>query len=395
MAAAIDISTAAAEHLGAHAQAITASVENGTYGQQTRQIAFAANSEINPDGSLKHGALLRIDANTPLSNVRAQLGPVLHGRLGMYKLSSAPNRLKTPSEFERKMKETDLPATIDDHGEEYGPFSAGDAPGTPWVPVLNNGHSADSYVSLALSESNPDSYALFVHSNSTQQALDAIDSALRANPTITVGQFASSAPATRLRELATMENQRIAGNVAARLGISNLLQIATTSEEKTSTDQYAADVRYAVPHAMMNYGDLRSARDSTVRVSNMVFDLDTPQGRALVLPHSPYHGFLTLSAPRAAARSNDLAPIKSRTEKSIAISPLRGTPTEMSSAALENMSRVMHAANWDETVAAQIGARMSTVPPKAKCYSKSQLELAGLGHLCREIYRPIGTIVFP
>lgn len=374
--------------------ALLSRVGNHEFGTTTHAIALTGASEVAEDGQLGGGGMFTSSRDTPLAEGRKLIGPVLAGRVGMYTLKTKPAHLQTMRQVESEFTKTKLAEKIDSYSEDYGPFKLSDKSDAPWAPLLNtNTEGAEASVSYKRSETNPEKYALFVHSNATPQVEEAIDAMLKENSAATVGDF-EARYGTRLDKLSTLQNQRIAAQVATKLGFADQLRIAESQSGVTSTGAYGAPVRCAQHDAMVSYGDMRMSPNNDIRLGNNALDLNATQGNAVVLLHSPYHGATVLTRPDGSTAPGCVRPKGSKTLNSIAARPRNSTSIQMGADELEDLEHRLHFAGKDDTTIAQIAARIGAVDPRADAFSAAHLERAGLGHLKVEKFKTLGAVVF-
>lgn len=392
------VKTSAAPHVAPVCDALLRRVADGKYGENTQTITLMGNARVSPSGELEHGALFEVPGDMPLGQARDLMGPVLSGRVGYYPLKRRPANLDTARKVESAIAERELAARVDDYGEDHAAFDPSAPGGSLWVPELDNGASSDNFVSVSRSATDPNKYALFVHSNATPQAETVIGDMLAAKPDATVSDFVSSPVALRLDELSTLQNKAIAAHVATLLKIDDAMDISHHMNEKTSGDKYAAPMRYADAASMMVYGDARSGTDGTIRLSNKAFDLAATVGDSVVLVHSPYHGATVVGRPRDSPTHGCLRPTASKTSSAIAVHPLTRVDAPLGADETEEMMQRLHFADKNECTAAQIAARIGAVDPHATAFSAKQLDQAGLGAaqgLEAEKFKTLGAIVFP
>lgn len=372
--------------------ALATQIKNGNYGRLTTGVTLTGNARVEANGDVEHGSLISVHPDTPLADARKMMGKVLYARIGVYLLKGKPAGLQTVTQVSNRMNESNVVQLIDDHGEDYGEFDLSHPPGTPWVPLLDNGHSADNFVALLRSTENPDRYAIVVQSNATGPAEKAIAEALKAKPTVSIGEFISSDQATRLTQMATSQNERIAYRFADLMGISKLLDVAMHHREKSSTDRYAAPVMYARHDGMGVYGEARLGADGTVRISNRALDLSVTSGDALPLVHSPFHGVTLLLSRK---KGGGVHPTR-RGPATLAATPRTDLAPKLGPAEHEDLTRLLHYTDKHEaTVTSLIASRIGAVDAKAEAHSAEQVEMAGLDHTLREEFKPFGAIVFP
>lgn len=386
------VNAAAAQHVSSRLSDLGARIADGSMGKRTTAITLSGNARINVNGSIDRGALIVVSLDTPLADARRLMGETLYGRVGVYLLREKPPGLETISQVQRRITESDVVRLIDSHGEDYDTFSATTPDASPWVPQLDNGHSSDNFVAILRSTQNDSRYAVVVHSNATPQAEVAIRSALKKNPAITLREFLASDEHRRLSERSTEQNERVAASFALHMGFPNLINIQSHPKERTSDDDFAAPVQYAVPDGMAIYGEARREGHDKARISNHTFDLYGSVGHVVPLVHSPYHG---VTLVRGNPNNGCVRPAGVQPLGTIAAVPHTGDPAPMGAEEVDQLERVLHYPNKDQAVTSLVSARISAVDSAAAAHSEEQIKLAGLGHLEREKYRTFGAIVFP
>lgn len=370
---------------------IAASVENGQFGKNVHNIATAANTTFSQNGEFIEGALVEVDPTMPLSEARRVTGNVLGGRIGVYNLKQEPTHINTSKKLAQFMQANKVADSVDVYGESYGPCSIKNAIGTPWVPQLNNGHARDNMVKIARSV-NGSQYTMLVKSNTTPQYNESIDAAIQANPDVTVEEFVRSPAYARLSEIADLQNNRIADRIAEQLKIAHLIDTRFHTTEKTSSDAYAAPVRYANADAMVKFSDMALANDGKVRLANQTIDLKTVKGSLIPLIQGPMHGFTLLANQTGAscARAQN-----SKTNESIAVGPRRIQATPMGEDEHEIMSSVLHWPNKNELTATQVASNISSYDTLTDTFDATAIKTAGLEHLQPTRFKTLGAVVFP
>lgn len=337
-------------HTDEQVEAFATQLSKSPIRDSVQTIAFSGNTVLSPvTGDSVYGTLSVIKNTTPLRQARSMLGQVASGRVGVYALKGATDDIATSDAASKKIVEQNIAHEIDDYGEAYGGFSALAAPNTPWVPRLHNGTpDSRNCVKLVRSELNRHSFGVAAVTNMTPAVDEAIDALLAREPAATVGDYLSSPERAHIFAAADLENKRVAHKFAVDMGVDHLLTVETSPTLRTTNDEFGAPVKYARPDALARWGELMPDQDSTVRVSNGVYDLRACEGSGVPVLRSPLHGLMMVSSPRSKATIGfPLNPAAApKTLGSLAVHAYRDPTTVSSGLGAEEKKRIEKSVHW-------------------------------------------------